>query len=275
MTAQLTRPELAPHLRVLLDAAAEAPVELCAVDEAQLLAVGWDPPGRGAGEAFAGSASPNDFDGRDLAQLQLCAAGLARYGSPDPSAALGATGALRDYFDLIARRLQTSTWLSLLDDGREASARVVRRITPIRGTRVALLERLDVPAAADAAEPLPVIVMLVRVSDVAQELAELAFRPPASRAEQTQANGVVSLLVGPAGDELDCPSRLTHLWGRPNAVLEWRHSALFGRTGVAARDVTKSRYGRHLLSRLQVPEPRSSRRHRRPGADLELRRSGG
>lgn len=251
---------LTGHLQALVDS---APVDLCTVDEAQLLAVGWLGPSRGSGMTFAGASSPHDFAGLPAAQQRLLDSGLAVMGSTDSPAAMSAAGALRDYLELVTLRLQTASWISWPHDGPATSARLVRRVTPVRGTGTAVLERMDVPEAADPNDPLTVEMSLTTLERAAAELAELAFRDSVTDAERSAARGVESVFVGPDRNDGAYPSRLIRLWGKPKAVLYWYHLSLFGRRsakGLVGRTghagpVTQDQYRKHLVKRLQVPEP--------------------
>lgn len=257
---------LPDRLRALLDRAFAEEVPLCAVDEAQLLAVGWLPPSRGNGPPqFVGQASPHDFVGLPAAQQRLLDAGLAVRGASDTPAAMTATGALRDYLDLCVRhRLQTSSWGQWARTGLATTARVGRRLTPVRGTAVAVVERFEVPAAVSADESLPVLISLDTVDRIAVQLAELAYRAPADDAERASAPGTECVFIGPDRKDPAFPSVLVHDWDRPTGELRWRHLSLFhrrypgdwlGRAPQRLPRLKPDQYRAHVARRLQAPEP--------------------
>lgn len=257
--------ELPDRLRELVDGATVAERRLCDVDEAALLVVGWLPtPGRGP-VGFAGGASPHDFPGSEPARQRLLDAGLAVRGASDTPAEMTSVGALRDYLDLVVGyRLQTSQWVSYPHDAPGPAARLARRITPLRDTGVAVMERMAVPPAADPNEPLGIEISLMPISAVADEISGLAYRDPGSAAERSTASATESVLVGPDRKNPAFPSVLVHRWDEATAVLQWRSLSLFGRrypgervgrTKLVQPLVKPPQYRDHVLLRLRCPEP--------------------
>lgn len=248
----------------LLARACTAPVPLATVDEAQLLAVGWLPPARGAGEQYAGSRSPHDFPGLAAAQDALLAAGLATLGARDTPAELSAAGGLRTYLDLVGQhRLQTSNWQCWIPDAATPVDRLARRLTVVRGGEVVVVERTTVPAPPQPERPLPVEIALVPLDGVLAELAGLAYRAP-TPAERAYGPRLRAVFVGPDRALADFPSLLERDWDAATATLRWRSMSLFGRrapgeklarNALTVRRLTSDGYRDHLRRRLLTPEP--------------------
>jgi hypothetical protein len=267
----MSAPDAADRLVELLARARAATVMIGTVDEAQLLAVGWIPPARGASEQYLGAATPYDFPGLAAAQQALLAAGLGRRGASDTPAELSATGGLRDYLDLVRdHRLQTSNWICWIPDARTPVPRLVRRITTIgpigeaAAAPVALIERMAVPAPTQPQTALGIEIVLAPVEDVAAELAGLAYREP-TEAERAAGEGLEAVLIGPDRALPNVPSRLVRGWDSRTATLRWRSLTLFGRRApgerLARKALTVHRlrpdgYRDHVRRRLLVPEPR-------------------
>lgn len=141
----------------------------------------------------------------------------------------------------------------------------VRQPEPARRhTEVTVVERMHVPDSADPDDPLPIEISVATLDSVAGEVADLAFRGPATDAERASAASIESVYVGPDRKLTTFPSRLVRLWDKPEAVLHWYSFSLFGRRSpgerlgrAAARNprMTPERYRLHLLRRMRTPEP--------------------
>jgi len=242
-------------------------VRLCEVTEAQLLVVGWNPPGRLSLGSFAGAADPADFDGADEARAELLAAGLAAPGTGlTPAATVAPAGRLAAYLELVTgHRRQTSTWASWLQAERPPAHRTLLRITGLDwpGAQVAAVERMRLPVPNEPHAALPIAIDLIAHERLVDELVALAYREPDSRSERDAAPGTESVLLGPDRRLAAVPARLVHAWDAPVAVLHWRVNTLLGRRAqgewVGRRPATFPRvrakqYRDHLDRRLTRPE---------------------
>jgi len=255
------------ELADLIAAAATEPVPLCSVTEAQLLVVGWNPPGRLSLGAFAGAADPAGFAGADEARAEAVAAGLAAPGSGlTPAATVAPAGPLAAYLELVTgHRRQTSTWASWLQAEQPPAHRTLLRVTELDwpGAQIAAVERMRLPVPNDPHTALPIAIELLAHERLLDELVALAYRDPVSETERDSAPGTESVLLGPDRRLAAVPSRLVHVWGAPIGVLHWRVNTLLGRRAkgewVGRRTasfprVRAGQYREHLDRRLTRPE---------------------
>jgi hypothetical protein len=234
---------LPPHLAALVARArAEGTAPLGRLPEVELTGAGWP------GLSYLGT------DGAPAPATDPATAARTAAGG----------GLLGDHLTLVLRHHRLlGSWVQRPQQPNPHSALDVRRLTvlDVDPADVVLVERLAGPPAAPAVD-----LAVVRLPDLAAELAGLAFRPPASPAERAATGGTDSLFAGPDRRAVDVPSRLVHDWDAPTGVLTaWAYTLLGGRRDgdwVGRRPMTIGRarpalYEKHLRRRLGRRQPRA------------------
>lgn len=195
MSEQLPTPTEADGA-ALFEAQQTGRAEMCLVDEAELRAIGFTPVSRGEGlPAFPQSLAPFDDPVVVAAGRRLVARGLAL---PQTSSrwSVQPSGPLLAWFVGHVLPANPGFLVNLQSDPAGGVERSRRRVTLVRGSRLTLVEYLEVPTGTGG-DPLPVRIDAVRSDVLIDELVSTAFTP-LSPGQQLTLDLVTTAAHGPA-----------------------------------------------------------------------------